>query len=136
MSLFIEYQANEQNLNFVFEQINNRNFTILPSSIATGPVFKITYDGDLEEDLYERGFLVIPKGSSINSHLHTSDIEQYTLLTGNLSINSVSMNVNECLIGECHSIDPVSELTIIKTIKISNKLINQIQQKQYIKSKQ
>lgn len=124
MNLFKNYQDDEQNLGFVYEQINNRNFTILPSSIATGPVFKITYDGNLEEDLYERGFLVIPKGSSINSHLHTSDIEQYTLLTGTLSINGVSMNINECLIGESHSIDPVPELTIIKTIKISNKKLN------------
>ncbi len=121
MNLFEKYQDDKQNLNFVFEQINKRNFQVLPQSIATGPVFKITYDGNLENNLYERGFLVIPKGSSIKSHQHISDVEQYTLLTGDLSINGISMDVNECFIGQSHSIDPAAELTIIKTIKISNK---------------
>lgn len=133
MSFFENYQDDKQDLNFVFEQINNRNFKILPSTLATGPVFKITYDGNIENDLYERGFLVIPKGSSINEHLHTSDIEQYTLLTGDLLVNGIPMNVNECFIGETHSIDPVSELTIIKTIKISNKKLSNTPIKIYTK---
>ena len=118
----IQFEYENQELDYVFEQIENGCYTILPNNIATGKVFKIKYDGNLDKDGYERGFLVLPIGSGIKEHTHTKDIEQYMIISGGLSINGENMLLNECFIGDSHSIDAVSDLTIIRTIKISKEL--------------
>ena len=134
MDIFEMFYDDKQNLDFVYHQINNRNFQILPETISTGPIFKILFESNLAKDGYEKGFLVIPKGSSIKEHTHIEDIEEYNLLTGNLSIKGENMNKNRCFNLEKHSIDHVSEFTVIKTIKIKNELISNLQTKAYKKT--
>jgi len=125
-NIFDKYNFNneyyEQDISYVLEQIENGNYTILPNSISNGKVLKIIYDGNIDNDGYERGYLVLPYGSSINEHTHTNSIEQYMIISGGLAINGENMLINECFIGDTHSIDPVLDLTIIRTIKISKEL--------------
>lgn len=103
--------------------IQDDGYEILPDKIATGTVFKIHIEGDLKEDGYEKGLLYLTEGSSIKPHTHTNDVEQYTLQEGTLSINGISTDTNRCYIGQSHQIDPVTQNTIIKTLKISKDLI-------------
>lgn len=115
----------ETTISLASKKIEDGNFALLPDSIAIGNVYKVSYEGNLIIDGYEKGFLFIPKGSGIKEHEHKDDIEQYTLISGELKINSEDMHVNRCLIGESHKIDPVSANTAIKTLKISKKLIEE-----------
>jgi len=129
MNLFmypIAYKlSKKQKLEFIKEQIKNNNFTVLPDNISINNVYKINYTGNLNYDGYEIGFLFIPNGSGIKEHIHEDDIEQYKLLLGNLSINGKMINENQCLVGDAHNIDVVSEDTFIETYKISKKFINE-----------
>ena len=108
---------------YIALQFSKGNYQILPIEIAEGEVYKIPIEGSLDEDGYEKGLLYITKGSSIKPHVHTNDVEQYTLQEGTLSINGVPTDINRCYIGESHQIDPVDEPTIIKTLKISKNSI-------------
>lgn len=125
-NIFDKYNFNneyyEQDISFVFEQIENGNYAILPNSLSNGKVLKINYDGNIDNDGYERGYLVLPYGSSIKEHTHTDSIEQYMIISGCLTINGENVLINECFIGDTHSIDTVLDLTIIRTIKISKEL--------------
>lgn len=119
----------EREIQYVFEQIINKNYTILPDTIAIGTVLKITFEGSLEEDGYEKGYLVLTPNSGILEHKHTDNIETYTCLTGRLSVKNKPTKENTCLIGKKHNIDIVKELTIIKTLKINKKIKKQKQYK-------
>ncbi len=113
-----------QTLQYALKQILKRNFTVLPDTIANGKVLKIHYEGDLNsEEGYEKGFLVLTPNSGIKTHKHTNDIEMYTLLLGTLSVDGIKCDNNICLIDEEHGIDCVDEITIIKTLKLSEKKI-------------
>lgn len=127
--LIKKLEDENQNLQYVFEQIINKNYTILPETIAQGIVLKIHYEGNLENDGYEKGFLVLTPNSEIKEHTHINDIEKYTNLTGKLSVKNKLTNENICLINEKHNIDKVQELTIIKTLKLSKELIKEKQYK-------
>jgi len=107
----------------------------LPDTIASGIVLKIHCEGNLEVDGYENGFLVLTPGSEIKEHTHINDIEKYIVLTGKLSVRNEEMNENLCFIGERHNIDKVYELTVIKTLKISKKLLDDKDDIVYYKSK-
>lgn len=135
-NLLNNYEDKNQNLEYVFKQIQARNYTVLPDTIATGIVLKIHYEGYLEEEGYEKGFLVLTPNSKIKEHTHINDIEKYTILTGNLSVNNEKTNENICLIGEKHNINRVNELTVIKTLKIDKKLINNFTKKNGMEEKQ
>ena len=135
-NLLNNYEDKNQNLEYVFKQIQARNYTVLPDTIATGIVLKIHYEGYLEEEGYEKGFLVLTPNSEIKEHTHINDIEKYTILTGNLSVNNEKTNDNICLIGEKHNINRVNELTVIKTLKIDKKLINNFTKKNGMEEKQ
>lgn len=135
-NLLNNYEDKNQNLEYVFKQIQARNYTVLPDTIATGIVLKIHYEGYLEEEGYEKGFLVLTPNSEIKEHTHINDIEKYTILTGNLSVNNEKTNENICLIGEKHNINRVNELTVIKTLKIDKKLINNFTKKNGMEEKQ
>ena len=111
----------EKEIQYVLEQMAKDNYTVLPDTIAIGTVLKITEEGSLEEDGYEKGYLVLTPSSGILEHKHTDDIETYTCLTGRLSIKNKIEKENTCFIGKKHSIDIVKELTIIKTLKIKKK---------------
>lgn len=124
-NIFDKFNVENDDLTFVFTQLQNNNYIVLPSSIANGKVLKIMYDGNLETDGYERGYLILPYGSGIKEHIHQNDIEQYMVLLGSFSINGEYKLINECFIGGKHSIDPVCDLTIIKTTKISKKLFDE-----------
>lgn len=115
----------EVGIGSIQKKIEEGDYVLLPDTIAIGPVYKISYEGDLENDGYEKGFLFLPEGSGIKKHTHTNDIEQYTLIGGDLKVNGESIEVNRCLIGESHGIDPVSTNTAVKTLKISKKLIDE-----------
>ena len=123
----------EIDISAVSEILASDKYKILPESIAIGQVYKVSYEGDLLIDGYEKGFLFIPKGSGIKEHEHKDDIEQYTLISGELKLNGESMHVNRCMIGESHGIDPVSVNTAIKTLKISKKLIEENMNKKILK---
>lgn len=135
-NLLNNYEDKNQNLEYVFKQIQARNYTVLPDTIATGIVLKIHYEGYLEEEGYEKGFLVLTPNSEIKEHTHINDMEKYTILTGNLSVNNEKTNENICLIGEKHNINRVNELTVIKTLKIDKKLINNFTKKNGMEEKQ
>lgn len=109
------------------DDINDVNFTSdivkLPDTIANGIVYKLGYDGNLAEDGYEKGFLILTKGSGIKKHRHLNDIEKYVLLSGILSVDGKQSSSNICLLGNEHNIDTVTETTIIKTLKISKDMI-------------
>lgn len=117
--LFDKYDDKKQNLGYVSEQIKAGNYTFLPDEIANGIVLKIQYEGNLEKDGYEIGFLVLNQNAEIKEHIHTNDIEKYTILKGNLSVNNKEVNENICLINQKHNIDKVKEITVIKTLKIN-----------------
>ena len=119
----------EREIQYVFEQIINKNYTILPETIAIGTVLKITLEGDLDKNGYEKGYLVLTPNSGILEHQHINDIEKYTKLTGTMSVKNKTTSENICLIGEKHNIDKVKELTIIKTLKINKKIKKQKQYK-------
>lgn len=99
-----------------------KKITILDSNVATGIVFKINIEGNLEQDNYELGYLYLLPGSSIKNHMHINQIETYTLIQGDLSINDIKYIKDYCHIGESHSIDQVKDNTIIKTYKVKSKL--------------
>ena len=122
-------------LEFVFKQLQDRNYIVLPDTTASGIVLKIHCEGNLEVDEYENGFLVLTPGSEIKEHTHINDIEKYIVLTGKLSVRNEEMNENLCFIGERHNIDKVYELTVIKTLKISKKLLDDKDDIVYYKSK-
>ena len=122
--MLFEYKENYNlslfdKLYFIKEQIRNNNYVLLPNTIAINNVYKITYSGNLQNDGYELGFLYLPKGSGIINHTHTTDIEQYKLILGNLTVNGIVTNINRCMINESHNIDVVDTETFIETYKIN-----------------
>ena len=119
----------KEKLQYILTQINEKNYTILPESISTGIVYKISYKGNLNTKGYESGFLIMTKGSSILEHKHEENVERYRPLMGKLIINGIEQKENICLIGQSHSIDKVKELTIIETYKMDKKLLITNQQK-------
>lgn len=108
---------------YICIQFDRNNYSILPNTIANGTVFKIPIRGNLSTDGYELALLYLTKDSEIKTHKHVNDVEQYTLIKGELNINGISQLSNRCLIEQSHKIDKVSNPTIIKTLKISKKLI-------------
>lgn len=118
------YEDENQNLDNALDEIINRNYTILPTNICVGSVYKVDYEGDLKQEGYEKAYLYLPKGTGIKLHKHIKDIERYEVLMGRLSVNGREVDVNDCLIGESHNIDICSEDTIIRTLKISEELID------------
>lgn len=106
---------------FIKSKIAIGDYELLSKEIADGPVYKINNYGSLKKDGYECGFLYLPAGTSIKEHMHKDDIEQYKLVSGQLSVQGNNRCKNECLIGQCHNIDSVPVDTIISTCKISKK---------------
>jgi hypothetical protein len=115
----------KEKLQYILQQLKINNYTILPETISTGIVYKIDYPGNLDIQGYERGFLIMTKGSSIKQHEHTENVERYKVIMGKLIIKGKEHKENICLIGESHSIDKVKELTIIETYKMDKKLLKQ-----------
>ncbi len=115
----------KQTIEFVVNAILTGKYTVLPDTISNGKVLKIHYNGDLSEEGYEQGFLVLTPNSCIKKHKHTNDIEMYTLLHGTLSVDGNISDKNICLIDEEHCIDEVTTITIIKTLKVSKDLLEQ-----------
>lgn len=109
---------------FIYDQIEKKNYTKLPETIAIGDVYKISAFGNLEKDGFEVGYLYLPVGSGIKEHIHINDIERYKLLSGCLKINGSTSDVNICMLNNSHCIDIVSEPTIIQTCKVSKKFLN------------
>ncbi len=116
---------------YICIQFDRNNYSILPNSIANGTVFKIPIRGNLNTDGYELALLYLTKDSEIKTHKHVNDVEQYTLIKGELNINGISQLSNKCLIGQNHKIDKVSNPTIIRTLKISKTLIMETASKYY-----
>lgn len=111
-------------IEFINEQMQNKNYTILPDTIAEGKVYKIHAFGNLEQDGYEVGYLYLPKGTGIKNHTHITDVERYKLLKGILKVNNDITKINICGINDSHSIDLVSEITIVQTCKINILLLD------------
>ena len=132
------YNDDNQDIDYISKQFKEGNYIVLPDTISIGNVYKIIYEGGIEEYGYEKAYLYIPTGSGIKKHTHKSDVERYTLIYGIMSIDGVCNLENECLIGDSHSIDIVDEDTVVKTLKITNELINKSEinisnEKKYIK---
>ena len=104
---------------YVNNEINKGSFILLPNTIANGNVYKVNMCGDLNNDGFELSYLYIPKGSSILLHEHTTDVERYKLIMGNLSVGGNFCNTNVCLLGNVHNIDEVLCDTIIESCKVS-----------------
>lgn len=115
-----------QKLKYISMSLMNGNYSLLGNTISEGKVFKIPFRGNLEEDMFEKGFLFIPKGSSIKMHKHINDIELYLLIRGDLSVKGQEVSENMCFLGEEHNIDPVSSDTFIETFKISKKYLDKV----------
>ncbi len=115
-----------QELIFIKNKLRSGDYTILPSSIAIGYVYKISEYGNLDKDGFETSFLYISKDSGIKKHFHNYDIEKYKKIIGTLCIDGKLMDNNVCLLGESHSIDIVNTTTIVHTYKISRLLLQQI----------
>ena len=111
---------------FINNQMQNKNYLVLPSTIAKGKVYKISLFGNLDKDGMEVGYLHLTVGSGIKEHTHISDIERYKLLIGELKINGDSMNENICLLNNCHSIDEVSKITVIQFCKVNKLYLNKL----------
>ena len=114
----------KEKIKFILDELKNNNYIILSNTISEGLVYKIHYKGDLNTTGYERGFLVLTKGSSIKEHIHTKEVEKYKLLLGKLSINGKEQKENICLLNESHMIDKVDEVTIIETFKMAKELLH------------
>ena len=121
--LIDEFNDNSAGMDYIKEKIAKGEITTLPSHLAKGVVYKISYEGNLLVDGYEKGFLFIPVGSGIRNHKHTNEIEQYTCLCGELVINGEKVKENRCFLNETHSIDVTNVNTAVRTLKISKKLI-------------
>lgn len=119
--------TNEDKIEYVYNQIIKGNYSVLPDDAATGLVFKILFEGDLEEDGFERAFLYIPKGVSIKMHQHTDDIELYELVLGTLRVKGKKYKSYRCFIGQKHNINKVDQVTIIETCKITKKYIVELE---------
>ena len=113
-------------LKYITMEMKNGNYSVLGNNISNGTVFKIHFRGNLEEDLFEKGFLYIPKGSGIKEHTHINDVELYRLIDGTLSVGGEEMDSNMCFIGESHNIDNVSQDTFIETFKVSKKYLDSL----------
>ena len=132
------YDDDKCEIDFVREQIVRGNYTMLNNSVSIGNVYKVIYEGDLKSCGYEKAYLYLPTGTGIKEHIHTEDIEKYTLIYGIMSFNNECNITNECLIGCSHGVDIVDEDTIIKTLKINKRMIitsqlNNLDEKLYIK---
>lgn len=114
----------ENEIKFVYEQIKNGNYILLPKEIAIGKVYKIAAFGSLEQDGYEIGYLYLPIGSGIKLHPHQQDIERYKRIAGVLSVKGEKVDFNICEIENTHNIDIVPEGTIIQTCKISKRYLD------------
>lgn len=108
-----------EKIEYVRRAIIDGNYTILPSDVANGTVYKVWLSGNLQEEGIERGFLYIPAGSGIRLHSHQNDIEIYQLIMGQLCMDEEPLSINICGLNNCHSIKPVKEDTIIETCKIN-----------------
>ena len=113
-----------EKLKYIAFALSHDDYQMLGDNISEGNVFKVHFRGNLEKDNFEKGFLFIPKGSSIKKHTHTNDVELYRLITGELSVFGKKMNDNMCFIGESHNIDKVSRDTFIETFKVSKKYLD------------
>ena len=115
-----------EKLKYICMELRSGNYTVLSDSISIGPVYKIHFRGSLDEDLFEKGFLYIPKGSGIKIHKHVNDIELYRLISGSLSVMGKEDDSNMCFIGEEHNIDVVDRDTFIETFKLNKKYLDKI----------
>lgn len=106
-------------IEFVKEQLEKGNYTMLDESIAIGTVYKIHSVGNLAEEGFEIGYLYIPKGCGIKSHPHYDNLERYLLIYGDLTVGGQKKDYDICTLNNSHNIDPVSEDTIIQTCKIN-----------------
>ena len=108
---------------FIREIMKQKEYMVLPETIAIGTVYKIHYFGDLERNGFEIGYLYIPKGSGIKLHKHVADIERYKKIIGELVVNGEKCDINICLIGKSHGLAPVSQDTIVSTCKVTKKYL-------------
>ena len=108
-----------EEIKYVYQQLETGNYTLLPNNIAIGKVYKIPYYGNLVTDGLEIGYLYLEKNSGIKEHPHIDNIERYQLLQGTLAVAGEKCTQNICFLNQKHSIDPVSEPTIIQTCKIN-----------------
>ena len=125
----------EERLEYIAMELQRRNYKILDDSISQGNVYKISFRGNLDVNMFEHSFLYLPKGSSIKTHKHTEDIELYLLIRGSLSVFGEKVNENMCFLGEEHNIDPVEEDTFIETFKLSKKYLEKVSS-EYKKNKE
>lgn len=116
-----------EEIEFVNEQIENKNYVVLPDTIAIGNVYKVPSFGSLDKEGYEVGYLYLPPGSGIKTHTHINDVERYKLLCGRLSINEKHSDTNICTLNNSHCIDVVLEPTVIQTCKV-NRLYTDIEE--------
>ena len=117
------FDDNIHDIEYVRRMIEMNRYTLLPSSVAVGNVYKIVYEGNIDALGYEKGFLYLPKGTGIKEHVHNTSAERYTLLCGEMNINGQSSLKDDCLLGGSHSVSVVDRDTIIKTLKVSDDLI-------------
>lgn len=111
--------TDEEKILYVKSKINSGEYTLLPEDIAIGPVYKIIYNGNLESDGFEVGFLYLPSGSLIKEHEHQKDAERYRLIYGELKVKGRCVTENICHQGtSSHNIDKCSCDTLVETCKV------------------
>lgn len=106
-------------IEYVMNALASGNYEVLPSAITNGIVYKIKYNGNLASEGIERGFLYLPKGSSVKEHGHVKDLEYYKLVSGFMSVKGMPTEANICGFGYSHGIDEVPVDTIVETCKMN-----------------
>lgn len=112
-------------MDYVMDKINKGEYSLVSEKLAIGKVYKVLLEGNLDIDGYEKGFLMLPKGSGIKKHTHINDVERYEIVNGVLSVFGNVVDVNICNINESHNIDVVDVDTIVSTYKVTKNYIDE-----------
>lgn len=114
------------NINDAKKFILEGNYRKVSESLSINDVFIINVHGNLQSIGYEYGYLYLPVGSGIKKHKHINDAEEYFLIQGKLSVLGKDEIINRCMIDEEHSIDVVSEDTLVRFTKVCKEKITNV----------
>lgn len=106
--------------------IKPEKMEFLSSEISNGKILKISFEGNIRNDEYETGALIMEPNSKIYSHRHDEYIETYSLISDSLvcfdALSKFWLNkFNLCKIGEEHCALNGNKFSVIIYTKIKVK---------------